>query len=241
MHLDENGIYVLDKENNRVSYPNTGHDMCFGIEKNSFWFNHRNEIIYEILKKFPFAGNFADIGGGNGYQANFISQKFPEKEVFLIEPGYHGCLNAKKYGVKNVYNMLSGDFNFKINHIGGVGIFDVIEHIENDIAFLKETADSCDKNTLIYMAVPAYNFLWSDTDDYDGHYRRYNSKMVRNLAEKANVELLYLGYFMFYLPVPVFFARSLPYKIRGKRDNDSIRSEERRVGKECRSRWSPYH
>ena len=22
---------------------------------------------------------------------------------------------------------------------------------------------------------------------------------------------------------------------------DSIRSEERRVGKECRSRWSPYH
>ena len=24
-------------------------------------------------------------------------------------------------------------------------------------------------------------------------------------------------------------------------ENDSSRSEERRVGKECRSRWSPYH
>ena len=24
-------------------------------------------------------------------------------------------------------------------------------------------------------------------------------------------------------------------------DNTGIRSEERRVGKECRSRWSPYH
>ena len=24
-------------------------------------------------------------------------------------------------------------------------------------------------------------------------------------------------------------------------DNSSMRSEERRVGKECRSRWSPYH
>ena len=23
--------------------------------------------------------------------------------------------------------------------------------------------------------------------------------------------------------------------------NDGLRSEERRVGKECRSRWSPYH
>src|ERR1039458_10349597 len=26
-----------------------------------------------------------------------------------------------------------------------------------------------------------------------------------------------------------------------KRDNNNLRSEERRVGKECRSRWSPYH
>ena len=26
-----------------------------------------------------------------------------------------------------------------------------------------------------------------------------------------------------------------------KLSNDSKRSEERRVGKECRSRWSPYH
>ena len=24
-------------------------------------------------------------------------------------------------------------------------------------------------------------------------------------------------------------------------DDDLVRSEERRVGKECRSRWSPYH
>ena len=27
----------------------------------------------------------------------------------------------------------------------------------------------------------------------------------------------------------------------GKYDWEKIRSEERRVGKECRSRWSPYH
>ena len=26
-----------------------------------------------------------------------------------------------------------------------------------------------------------------------------------------------------------------------RRDYGSLRSEERRVGKECRSRWSPYH
>ena len=28
---------------------------------------------------------------------------------------------------------------------------------------------------------------------------------------------------------------------RGEKDGGDDRSEERRVGKECRSRWSPYH
>ena len=30
-------------------------------------------------------------------------------------------------------------------------------------------------------------------------------------------------------------------RARGYRNTDNFRSEERRVGKECRSRWSPYH
>ena len=29
--------------------------------------------------------------------------------------------------------------------------------------------------------------------------------------------------------------------LRRERLNERLRSEERRVGKECRSRWSPYH
>ena len=36
----------------------------------------------------------------------------------------------------------------------------------------------------------------------------------------------------------------LAYKLRPKNLDDFVgaeRSEERRVGKECRSRWSPYH
>src|SRR5260221_14259781 len=33
----------------------------------------------------------------------------------------------------------------------------------------------------------------------------------------------------------------LIYREEGNAEDDCIRSEERRVGKECRSRWSPYH
>ena len=30
-------------------------------------------------------------------------------------------------------------------------------------------------------------------------------------------------------------------ELKSKQNRDEQRSEERRVGKECRSRWSPYH
>ena len=37
------------------------------------------------------------------------------------------------------------------------------------------------------------------------------------------------------------FAFAAPQESTAAPDNVGIRSEERRVGKECRSRWSPYH
>ena len=48
--------------------------------------------------------------------------------------------------------------------------------------------------------------------------------------------------------IVAFHSRSMtPYSelyenvIKDNNDSYNIRSEERRVGKECRSRWSPYH
>src|SRR2546425_9166165 len=42
---------------------------------------------------------------------------------------------------------------------------------------------------------------------------------------------------------PERFARTLFVEFEGRLAYlyDAVRSEERRVGKECRSRWSPYH
>ena len=40
-------------------------------------------------------------------------------------------------------------------------------------------------------------------------------------------------------PLDLLSAKSLDLPQKGKKAQ--LRSEERRVGKECRSRWSPYH
>src|SRR2546423_2335366 len=45
----------------------------------------------------------------------------------------------------------------------------------------------------------------------------------------------------FFMSMPAESLASFISRPRGSRKVGQARSEERRVGKECRSRWSPYH
>lgn len=224
-HLDENGIYMLGKAS-QVDYPDSGHSDTANFEKNSFWFSHRNQVIASVLKRIHLNGNFADIGGGNGLQAAFIQEQFPDTTVTLIEPGYLGCINAKKRGIKNVYNSLFEDFDFDKFNVRTVGLFDVIEHVRDDVKFLSQLSAKLQKGSKIVITVPSYQWLWSETDDYGNHYRRYNKKMMHTLAQNSGLTTIYFSYFFSYL-VPLTFAiRALPYRLRSQASRDSIIQKE---------------
>jgi hypothetical protein len=219
--LNDSGIHVLDKLF-KVDYPETGHSDSLKFEEESFWFRHRNNVIHEVLNKILLNGNFVDIGGGNGLQALFIQKQFPEIEIALVEPGYDGCLTGKKLGIKNVYNSLFQDFDFKQFNTDTVGLFDVVEHIENDVDFLIQLRNKLQKGNKILITVPAYNWLWSDLDDYSTHYRRYNRNMIYDLSKKTGLKINYFSYFFSYLIPLTFLLRVIPTKIRGNRSKEEI-------------------
>ena len=223
---DENGIWT-DNEHRAIDYPTIGNSLSFSLEENSFWFKHRNNVLLEVMKRFTFQNNFADIGGGNGFQAKFIANHFNSAEVFLIEPGYQGCLNARKRGLENVYNMMFSKFDFKSNNVTAIGLFDIIEHIEKDCDFLIELKNKLPKGSIIYITVPAYNFLWSEMDDIALHYRRYDLKMIKELSTCAGIELLYTSCFFSYLPFLTFFFRSLPYRLKRTKGLNELTKEEK--------------
>src|SRR5258705_11807554 len=118
---DENNIWKKEFVR-EIFYPDEGLDNLHQVEETSFWFRHRNNVIAEVIKKYPFRGDFADIGGGNGFQLKNISETFDgNSKYILIEPGYSGCMNAKKNGIKFIYNMPFQDFPFRDFDIGGIG------------------------------------------------------------------------------------------------------------------------
>lgn len=213
--LDSNGIWIASASGD-ISYPEEAYDICFAVEDESFWFKHRNQVILKTIEQFPFNGDFLDIGGGNGFQVKFLSDKMPDKTFILAEPGYGGCLNAIKRKVQYVYNVHAPDFPFGQYDVGGVGLFDVLEHVSDEVAFVGDISTRLKRMSTIYITVPSYAWLWSANDSNGGHFRRYDKKKLSDLAQKLHLKVLYNGYFFFYLVPAIFLSRTLSYKFRLK-------------------------
>ena len=221
----ENNIY-FSKSTSEISYPEKGNQNCLHIEQNSFWFEHRNNIIVAAVKKFSPKGSFFDIGGGNG----FVSKAIQENgiEVVLLEPGIDGVLNARNRGIRNIVCSTLEDAGLKSSSLNAVGLFDVIEHIKYDISFLKDINKYLKNNGKIFITVPAFNFLWSAHDEYSGHHKRYNLNELEKLLTQCGFKTLYKTYFFSLLPLPIFLFRSIPFYFgfRNKKNKLKIHKKE---------------
>ncbi len=84
------------KSDSVISYPDDGNEICFQVEDQSFWFNHRNRIIVKVVQRFPPQGVVFDVGGGNGFVSLALSNA--GIEAVLLEPGMRGIINARERG-----------------------------------------------------------------------------------------------------------------------------------------------
>jgi SAM-dependent methyltransferase len=212
-----------------LSYPENGHDACFAVEDKSFWFNHRNDCILSVLKSFPPGGTLFDIGGGNGFVSLALARA--GFDVALVEPGPRGAKHARARGLETVICATTGSAAFKPSSFPAAGLFDVIEHVAEDVAFLKSVRRLIRKGGRLYMTVPAYPFLWSHEDRAAGHLRRYSLKDLRGAAAEAGFETEFSSYIFRFLPAPIALLRSLPFRL-GLTRSAEARMREAHVGRD---------
>lgn len=204
------GIYI-GKNSVNISYPLDGSNNCFQIEDDSFWFKHRNNIILNAMKRYSISGPIFDVGGGNGNVSLHLQRN--GFDTILVEPRLDGCNNARSRNINTIINSaFTGEF-FKSDSINNIGIFDVIEHIENQLLFLNEINKALVKNGILFITVPAFRFLWSHEDVDAGHYRRYRSKEFNKILNSLGFKVIFSTYFFSFLILPILFFRTLPSKL----------------------------
>lgn len=70
--------------------------------------------------------------------------------------------------------------------------FEVLEHIEDDRAALKQWADMLAPGGTLLMSVPAHPRQWNAADVWAGHYRRYRKEELVDLAGEAGLRLQHI-------------------------------------------------
>ena len=201
------GIYY-SRTASAVSYPEEQRDVYFQIEDESYWFHHRNKCIIEALNHHPPQGAFFDIGGGNGYVSRAIEEA--GFDTVLIESSPVAISHAHQRNLKQLICSTFNDAGFNDRCLPAVGLFDVLEHVREDMQFLQDIRLKMIPGGLLYITVPAYSSLWSEEDVRAGHIRRYTRGALLRRLVNAGFSPLYSTQFFTVLPIPIFLFRSIP-------------------------------
>ncbi|MBK8506198.1 MAG: class I SAM-dependent methyltransferase [Saprospiraceae bacterium] len=195
-----------------ISYPEDGNEVCFQVEDESFWFRHRNESILHCVDTYHDKSDFLfDVGGGNGYVASYMEKS--GIKVCLVEPGPEGVIKAGERGLKNIVESTFEDCRFRSESLSSVGLFDVVEHVKDDVGFLTMVAEKVKPGGHVFLTVPAFDFLWSRNDSVAGHFRRYTLSSLQTVLTSAGFSVSYSSYLFSWLVVPIFLFRSIPSKL----------------------------
>lgn len=224
----DSGIWRTNHQSEPVSYDAQGHDTCHAVEGGSFWFAHRNACIQAVIEHAPPEDSlpFLDVGGGNGHVAAMLQAH--GHRVVLVEPGPSGAAHARQRGIDEVVMASLVDLDVRPSSIGAIGLFDVLEHIEDDAAALHAMHTMLADGGMLYATVPAHRWLWSSADVKAGHYRRYRTSQLRGLLQRCGYEMLACSYYFRPLPLPMLLLRTLPEALhlrKPQRDHSRIAAE----------------
>ena len=180
-------------------------------EREHFWFRSRNEIISSFVARlvndFGQGYNVLEVGCGTGFVLMQLEETCKLGSVFGLEMHEEGVEIARSRVncpvMHGDIHSFTTDKTFSI-----IGLFDVIEHIEDDTNVLRKCAGLLTEPGYIMITVPAFPRLWSRRDVAVGHYRRYTTRSMTTLLAEAGLETMYLSYFMSAL-VPAVFLRRL--------------------------------
>lgn len=209
-----------------VSYPADGHRVMVDIEDESFWFQHRAEVVATVLRRFPPPGCLFDLGGGNGFMVRALRSR--GWDAIVVEPRPEGVRNSL---ARNLTPVVRGTFSacgFLPDTLPAVGLFDVLEHLQRPVEFLTRVRRALYPDGRLYLTVPAYRVLWSVDDVRAGHYRRYSLRSISRELGAAGFEVEYSSYFFLALPIPVFLVRTMP-SLLGLRSGEASRQREHRA------------
>jgi len=152
-------------------------------EDRHWWYRGRRTVLDGVIAELGLPANarLLDAGCGSGrfmvelaQLGNVTGVELSDTSVALARERQLGEIVAG-----SVLEMPFADDSFDL----AVSL-DVIEHLEDDLAALRELRRVVAPGGALLVTVPAYQWLWSGHDEINHHHRRYTRRSLQHAAEQ---------------------------------------------------------
>ncbi len=196
--------YAPERSGGRGEYPIDAFRKLVQAELSHPWFLVRARVLSGLWRKYVSQekGRFLEIGCGTGGVLYSLSKAFPQWEFWGGELHVEGLVHAQQRLPNSRFVQLDASQMPFQEEFDAVGLFDVIEHIEDDVGVLQGAARALKPGGLMLVSVPQHPWLWSGYDVAADHKRRYTRKTLRTAVQQAGLDLLHMTSFAsFSLPI----------------------------------------
>jgi SAM-dependent methyltransferase len=188
------------------------------VEESHWWFVGRKQIIKSFLERVvrELKSNRADksggaesikildVGCGTGANLEMLSE-FGEAEGVDVSTEALSFCQAR--GLRNVKQGEAEALPYDAESFALVTALDVVEHLDDDLAGLKEMRRVLRRGGRALLFVPAFMFLWGVQDDVSNHRRRYTLNGLKRVVRAAGFEVERATYVNISFFTPILLGR----------------------------------
>lgn len=156
---------------------------------------HRLSMIIRETERIAPGGRVLDGAVGLGQLATRMQQR--GLRVFGIDYSFDAALHVRR---TTSIPVVVGDMTrmpFRDGAFDGVTTGETLEHLDDDAAAVGEIGRTLRDGGTLIATVPALKSLWSASDDYYEHRRRYSRGQLSSMLDRAALQVVKATYWGF--------------------------------------------
>lgn len=207
------------------------------LETQYWWFVGRRGLIGSVIASWrreraeqKEAWQVLDIGCGTGANLPLLCEAAGTGgHVIALDYSPLALQFAQGHLGDLPVSLLRGDATrlpFPDDHFDLFTMLDVLEHVEDDVAAVREIYRVLRPGGAFVLSVPAYQHLWSAHDEALHHFRRYEYRQLHQLLQGGGLRIWRLSFAMSLMPPLAWFWRRFILPFKPRRPQDAQRHSE---------------
>jgi len=156
-------------------------------EESHWWFVARRHIVLDAIARhggLSPGDTVLDVGCGAGGTLAELARTY---RAIGTDASPHAVEFARERGLREVHLGYLETLPREGNQANAALLLDVIEHVDDDVALLREVRSRLAPGGKVFVTVPAYMWLWSAHDVVNHHKRRYDAGTLRRALGAAEL------------------------------------------------------